>query len=117
MGIKSIIAPANAVKAEGRIFWSGGNVAKNAAMDFAKSINGTTLEMTRAGQNLQNLITTRNIPWNEAKPMWEKLSTVYATGAKENAHFFPGVTLNPESIWLNVEKPILIKNEVKIITH
>jgi hypothetical protein len=106
-----------AAKGGGRVFWSGGEEAMNAAANYAKSTGGTTLEMTRAGQNLQNLIMTRNIPWSEAKPMWERLSSVYARGANGTVHFFPGTTVNPGSIWLNVEKPILINNGVKIITH
>ena len=101
----------------GRVFWSGGEGAMNAAANYAKSTGGTTLEMTRAAQNLQNLITTRNIPWSEARPMWERLSSVFARGANGTAHFFPGATVNPGSIWLNVEKKILINNGVNIITH
>jgi RHS repeat-associated protein len=99
-----------------RVFWSGDG-AMDAAKNYAKATGGTTLEMTRAGQNLQELIATRNIPWSEARPMWERLSTVYAKGAKGPVHFFPGTKINPESIWLNVEKPILTNNGIKIITH
>ena len=44
-----------------RVFWSGEG-AMDAAMNYAKANGGTTLEMTRAGQNLQKLIQTRNIP-------------------------------------------------------
>lgn len=98
------------------MFWSGEG-AMDAAMNYAKSTGGTTLEMTRAGQNLQNLIQTRNIPWSEARPMWQRLSTKFAQGAEGAVHFFPSTTVNPGSIWLNVEKPILINNGVKIITH
>ena len=107
---------ANAAKGGGRVFWSGEG-AMNTAMNYAKSTNGTTLEMTRAGQNLQKLIQTRNIPWSEARPMWQRLSTKFAQGAEGSVHFFPGTTVNPGSIWLNVEKPILINNGVRIITH
>lgn len=73
--------------------------------------------MTRAEQNLQKLIQTKNIPWLEARPMWQRLSTVYAKGTRGAVHFFSGTTVNPRSIWLNVEKPILLNNGVKIITH
>jgi len=106
----------SAAKGEGRVFWSGEG-ALNAATNYAKSAGGITLEMTRAGQNLQNLITTRNIPWAEARPMWQRLSTVYAKGANGTVHFFPGTTVSPGSIWLNTEKNILLLNGVKIITH
>ena len=45
----------NAVHYIPHVFWSGGDVAKNAAAEFAK-INGyTTLEMTRVGQYLEGM--------------------------------------------------------------
>jgi len=87
----------------------------NAATSYAKSTGQTTLGMTRAGQNLQNLITSMNIPWSEARPMWARLSTVYAKGTKSSAHFFGAE--NAGSIWMQFEKPILINNGVKIIPH
>ncbi|MEO0038650.1 MAG: hypothetical protein RIQ59_1861, partial [Bacteroidota bacterium] len=105
-----------AAKDGGRVFWSGEGALNNAT-NYAKSTGGTTLEMTRAGQNLQNLIATRNIPWIEARPMWQRLSTVYAKGAKGTVNFFPGTTVNPGSIWLNTERKILLQNGVKIVTH
>lgn len=103
-------------KGGGRVFWSGEG-ALNTATNYAKSTGGTTLEMTRAGQNLQKYINSRNIPWSEARPMWQRLSTVYAEGAKGTVHFFPGTTVNSGSIWLNTEKNILLQNGVKIISH
>jgi len=33
-----------------------------------------TLGQTRAGRNLQNLIDSKNIPWSQAEPMWQRLS-------------------------------------------
>lgn len=88
----------------------------SAATKFAEATPGaTTLGMTRAGQNLQNLISSRNIPWSEARPMWERLSRVYAKGAKGTVHFFG--TESAGSIWMDVEKPILITNGVKIVPH
>jgi len=99
-----------------RVFWSGEG-AMEAATNYAKKTGGTTLEMTRAGQNLQKLITSKNIPWSEAKPMWQRLSAKFAQGAEGSIHFFPGKTVNPGSIWLNTEKPILLNNNVNIITH
>ena len=50
--------------------------------------------------------------------VWKSLSTNFAKGAKEEAHFFTTpVGPRPGSIWLNIEKPILQKNGVRIITH
>jgi len=100
----------------GRVFWSGGEPAKNAAMDFAKSNGMTTLEMTRAGQNLENL--TRDVPWSIAKPMWERLSTAYAQGAVGPVHVFhnasKGVSL--QSVWRTVEYPV-VNGRNTIIYH
>ena len=107
---------AASTKLGGRVFWSGEG-AMDAAMDYAKSTGGITLEMTRAGKNLEKLIQSRNIPWSEARPMWQRLSTRFAQGAEGTVHFFPGKVVNPGSIWLNTEKPILLNQGVNIITH
>ena len=94
-------------KGKGRVFWSGGTAAMNEAADYAASRGLTTLEMTRAGKNLTKL--TTGMPWEVAGPMWKRLSTVYAKGAKgpvvvvQNAT--SGVSL--ESVWRTVEYPIL----------
>lgn len=103
-------------KGAGRVFWSGGEKAMNAAMDYALSNGVTTLEMTRAGKNLTTL--TKGMPWSEAGPMWKRLSTVYAKGAKGTIHVFQnsrGVGIN--SVWGTVEYPILKQNGVNIIYH
>lgn len=105
-----------AAKEGERMFWSGEG-ALNAATNYAKSTGSTTLEMTRPGQNLQNLITSRKVPWAEARPMWVRLSTVYAKEANGTVHFFPRKTVNPGSIWLNTEKNILLQKGVNIFTH
>ncbi|NDV60152.1 DUF6443 domain-containing protein [Bacteroides sp. 519] len=104
------------MKGYGRVFWSGEG-GLEAAMNYAQSVGGTTLEMTRAAQNLEKLIALKNIPWSEARLMWARLSAVYAKGAKGTVHFFSGKTVNPGSIWNTVEKPILIEKNIKIITH
>ena len=53
--------------------------------------------MTRAGQNLTKL--TQGMPWEQAGPMWQRLSAAYAKGAKGSVHVFQnantGVRLNP----------------------
>ena len=58
----------------------------NAAANYAKSNGMTTLEMTRAGQNLTNL--TQGMPWEQAGPMWRRLSAGYAKGATRPVHVF-----------------------------
>ena len=67
--LKTEVGFINDAARSGRVFWAGGEEAMDLATDQAMSEGQTTLGMTRAGQNLQNLITTRNIPWNEARPM------------------------------------------------
>jgi hypothetical protein len=97
----------------GRVFWSGGDLAKNAAINFAKANGMTTLEMTRAGQNLTKL--TQDLPWDQAKPMWERLSSAYAKGAKGNVHVFQNATdgVSLKSIWRTHEFPNLVgKNNI-----
>jgi hypothetical protein len=51
-GSKATSVAAKGSTNAGRVFWSGGDDAMNAAMKYAKANGGTTLEMTRAGQNL-----------------------------------------------------------------
>jgi len=54
---------------------------------------------------------------DRTRPMWQRLSTVYAEGAKGAVHFFPGTTVSPQSIWLDTGKYILLNNGVNIITY
>jgi hypothetical protein len=82
----------------GRVFWSGGPLAKDAATIFARMTYGTTLEMTRAGQNLAKL--TKDMHWEQARPIWERLSTVYATRSKGFCILLPGINVNPGGIWI-----------------
>ena len=91
-----------------RVFWSGGDSARQAAEAFAKANGGTTLEMTAVGQRLQQ--TTKGLDWlTEAKPMWEAASADFARGATGPVHVFQngsrGVSL--ESVWRGTEFPLL----------
>jgi hypothetical protein len=102
----------------GRVFWSsGGNpVVKTTAESFAAKNGMTTLEMTKAGQNLTNL--TKGMTWAERAPMWQRLSTQFATGAKGTVHVFQnagGIGVN--SVWGTIEYSILRSNGVNIIYH
>ena len=97
-----------------RAFFSGaGTEARAIAAGFE------TLGQTKAGQNLQKLIESKNIPWkgpNGAEAMWKRLSTIWAKGIPNGStvHVFLN---NPraESIWFKVELPILQQKGVKII--
>ncbi|MBN8574754.1 MAG: hypothetical protein J0M05_12645 [Candidatus Kapabacteria bacterium] len=42
----------------------------NAAANYAKANGLTTLEMTKAGQNLSKL--TQGMPWERVGPMWQR---------------------------------------------
>jgi RHS repeat-associated protein len=113
-------AASQAANGGGRMFWAGGEQAMTAATNYAKTTGGTTIGMTRAGQNLERLIQSRNIPWGGAggaREMWARLSAVYARGATGPVHFFPGSTISPTSIWLTVEQPILLQRGITIISH
>ncbi len=106
----------SAAKASGRVFWSGGNAAKNTAAGFAKSNGMKTLEMTKKGRvmNALNPILPRSV----SSPIWRNLSTNFAKGAKGEAHLFTTpIGPRPGSIWLSIERPILQQNGVRIIAH
>jgi len=71
---------------------------------------------TRAGENLQNLIDSRNIPWSEAEPMWDRLSTVWAKGVPSGSSV-PVYLNNPraDAVFFRTELPILQLNRVNLI--
>ena len=102
----------------GRVFWSGGGneAVEAAARKFATSNGMTTLEMTNAGKNLTNL--TQGMSWAEKGPMWQRLSTQFAKGAKGTVHVFQNAGgINVKSVWGTIEYPILKQNGVNIIYH
>ncbi|MXN91128.1 type IV secretion protein Rhs [Flavobacterium sp. Sd200] len=103
-------------KATTRVFWSGGDAAKDAAMAFAKANGGKTLEMTFKG-GLMNAISPY-LPRSVSTPIWNKLSLNFAKGASGTVDFIT-TTAGPraQSIWNTVEKPVLESNSVNIITH
>jgi len=103
-----------------RVFWSGGDVAQEAAENWAKQNNGTTLEMylKNVGNNLKEV--TETMPWKDAKPMWENVSKEFAKGASDVVHVFQKAEgVGVKSIWGNIEYPELIKNQgvKEIIYH
>jgi RHS repeat-associated protein len=115
--VASTIAAKGSVSV-GRVFWSGGGnpAVKEAAMKFAGENGMVTLEMTRAGKNLEKL--TENLPWEVAKPMWERISRTYAQGVNGNVHVFQNSGgIGMTSVWGKVEYQILKENGVNIIYH
>ena len=93
----------------GRVFWTGGNAAKDAATSFAEQSGGQTLGMTPEGQAVE--AATKDMPWSEAKPLWTAASERFAAGASGNADVFINVArANPDSIWAETELPALVDN-------
>src|SRR5206468_3915025 len=56
------------VAAKERVFWSGGDVAKNAALDFAKANGMKTLEMTIMGRFMNSV--SPYLPKWLTRPIW-----------------------------------------------
>lgn len=106
----------SASMASRRVFWSGSKGAMNVAMDYAKVNGMQTLEMTISGRlmNALNPILPRYI----SNPIWNGLSSNFASGSLDQVHFFTTqFGPRPSSIWLTVERPILIEHGVQIISH
>jgi hypothetical protein len=109
-------APLNSFSNAGpRVFWSGGDAAKEAATTFASRNGGATLGMTPAGQAVEKA--TRNLPWSEARPVWVNASEEFARTAVGEVHVFQlqGGAAR-DSIW-RAEYDILSKNGNQITYH
>jgi RHS repeat-associated protein len=100
-----------------RVFWSGGDFAKNSAIKWAKKNGGTTLEMTGKGSWMQRKL--GNLDWLEAAPAWDKASKHFAKNAEGPVHVFmtKRAMANPNSVWHRIEKPILTDANKTIIYH
>jgi hypothetical protein len=109
-------ATTSSVVNSGHVFWSGGDFAKNAAAEFAKANGLRTLEMTMTGRIMNSI--SPFVPRSISNPIWKNMSKRFASSTSSKAHFFT-TSSGPRatSIWLSVEKPILEKNGVNIITH
>jgi len=94
----------------------GGNTAKSAAVAFARANGMKTLDMTIKGRLLQVL--EKYIPEKLANKLWEKASSSFAKGAEGTANVFHNATdgVRLESVWRNVEYPVL-KDNVNLIYH
>jgi len=107
----SEIRTIDASKTGGRAFFSGAGTEARAIEQGYQ-----TLGQTRAGQNLQNLITSKKIPWSQAEPMWQRLSATWAKGIP-NGSSVPVFLNNPRagSVWFQTELPILQSKGVNLI--
>ena len=109
--VKTFSVAANATKTGGRVFWSGGDIAKNTAMDFAMSNGMKTLEMTTGGR-MMNAVSPY-LPRSVSSPIWDGLSKNFARSASGNINVFQnaaGVSL--KSTWRRIEYPILQNNNI-----
>ena len=106
LGVREVVATKG-----GRAFFSGAGTEAKAIQQGYQ-----TLGQTRAGQNLQNLITSKNIPWSQAEPMWQRLSATWAKGIP-NGSSVPVFLNNPRagSVWFQTEFPILQSKGVNLI--
>lgn len=96
-----------------RNFWSGGNIAKNEAMNHAISTGGTTLERTWVGNSLEYL--TEKTSYSYMKPFWDYSSYSYANGARGSVNVFINQNAyRTSSIWNTVERPLLQTKGINI---
>lgn len=86
-----------------RVFWSGGQPAKEAAEAFAKANGSKTLEMTVVGRTLEKL------PYNRfTAELWDAASAGFAATARGNANVFIGPSFRGAgSTFGRIEGPIL----------
>jgi hypothetical protein len=92
------------------VFWSGGEVAKDAAENCAGRIGGNILEDTSTGRALTEA--TQGMDYlTEAKPLWAQASQEFATNAEGDVNcFINPAKYDPQSIWATVEEPTLSVN-------
>ena len=98
----------------GRVFWSGGGIAKNAAAEFAAANGMKTLEMTTSG-SIMNTISPY-LPRSMSSPIWDTLSKNFAKGATGEINVFQNAAgVSIESTWKRIEYQIL--QDSNIIYH
>lgn len=73
-----------------RVFWSGSPTAKDVAANFARTVKGSTLEMTAGGRALAAI--ENGLPKTLTKPLWTDLSAAFARGARGGVHPFKALT-------------------------
>ena len=99
------------------VFWSGGEMAKDAATAWAAENGGTTLEMTPIGRSL--IESTAGMAREEAGPLWDAASKDFAEAASgtNEVHVFQSGFLRLGSTWARIEYPTLSSNGVNITYH
>ncbi len=97
-----------AVSKAPQIFWSGRDLAKNAAREVAEDVGGKTLEMTRLGQHLEKT--------NTPIEMWKAASLNFANVANSAGASIHSIQnsagVGLRSIWAAVEYPLLSSKDI-----
>jgi hypothetical protein len=101
-----------------RVFWIGGDLAKNAATDWAMTTGGETIGMTAEGRAVDAL--TTGMSWSKARPLSVAASERFAAGASGDVHVFQNAAgISVRSIWAETEYRTLVRNPnvANIIYH
>lgn len=101
-----------------RVFYSGGDKAREAAESWAKKTNAVTLNKTEVGAELDQII--HGAGYDKAKPYVEAASADWASGASGVVHVFLTKTADyAHGIWATIEYPLLLVNDevTEIIPH
>jgi len=97
-----------AIRPVAHVFWSGGDLAKNASVQVANNAGGTTLEMTRLGMYLERIGANRSA-WSAASSNFANVANA-SNSAIYSIQNSEGVRIG--SIWATVEYPILKASEI-----
>jgi RHS repeat-associated protein len=103
LGRGNALKGVKAANSGNRVFWSGGQPAKEAAEAFAKANGAKTLEMTTVGRALERL------PYNRfTAGLWDAASAGFAATARGDANVFIGPSFRGAgSTFGRIEGPIL----------
>ena len=86
-----------------QVFWSGGDVAKNAAKQVANDVGGKALEMTRLGTYLEQI----DAPYSA----WQAASSNFANVASDSSSAIYSIQnaagVGLQSTWATIEYPLL----------
>ena len=103
-------------------FWSGG---EDVAGQAARQAGFATMEDTSGGQSVQAFTTgiKNQSDWSDQKPIWSQASAAYAHqvgkqygGTDEPVYIFINdAKFKPDSVYMTVEKPILLSYGVKVV--
>ena len=91
-----------------QVFWSGGDIAKNAAANLAENVGGLTLEMTQLGKYLEQTEASISA-WNIASQNFANVAS-NAASAIYSVQNAAGVRL--QSTWATIEYPLVKLKEI-----